>query len=345
MSQAPDADTSVDESSDDHAEPDEASADDRAKDKAGRAEAKAAAKAERRERLQAKREARMAARAAKRVAAEAPTEPDFDDSSGTERPIAIAAKLLKDSEDAEKQLKEAQASREWAAQARREATEARKAKKAEAEIAKRKAREEAAAAKFKTDEEREKEREEAAAEKAKADAASEKDRAEAAAAKAAAKREREEAKAAAKQGSRQSTSPHRTDDDIVEAPREPKKSLVERLTPARAAASDDSDRDQSPSNFIPTIAVVIGALGFVFSVVLAIGAFMVALNPQDDGGLFNLVSNVCDALVGPLRGLFSFSGANGESKEALVAWGLGALGYLVIGLFAQSLLRSRSEDD
>ncbi len=66
---------------------------------------------------------------------------------------------------------------------------------------------------------------------------------------------------------------------------------------------------------------------------------MVALNPQDDGGLFGVVSNVCDALVGPLRGLFSFSGVNGESKEALVAWGLGALGYLVLGLFAQSFLR------
>lgn len=83
----------------------------------------------------------------------------------------------------------------------------------------------------------------------------------------------------------------------------------------------------------------------MLSVILAIGAFMVALNPQDDGGLFNLVSNICDALVGPLRGLFSFSGVNGESKDALVAWGLGALGYLVLGLVAQSLLRSRSEDD
>ena len=80
-------------------------------------------------------------------------------------------------------------------------------------------------------------------------------------------------------------------------------------------------------------------------VILAVGAFMVALNPQDDGGLFGVVSNVCDALVGPLRGLFSFSGVNGESKEALVAWGLGALGYLILGLFAQSFLRTRSEDD
>ena len=82
---------------------------------------------------------------------------------------------------------------------------------------------------------------------------------------------------------------------------------------------------------------MLGALGFVFSVVLAIGAFMVALNPQDEGGLFDSLVGV-RFLVGPLRGLFSFSGVNGDSKEALVAWGLGALGYLVIGLFAQSFL-------
>ncbi len=308
---------------------------------------------------------------------EAPTEPDVGDGGGTERPIAVAAKLQKDAEDAEKQKQEARASREWAAQARREAAEARKAKKAEAAIAKRKAREEAAAAKFKAAAEREKEREEAAANKAKADAEREeavaerakadaqrekereeaatakaeanairdKERAEAAEAKADAKRQRDEAKAAAKREARQSKSAHRAEDDhIVEAPREPKKSLVERLSPARAAESGDGDKEGSASNLIPTLAVVIGALGFVFSVILAIGAFMVALNPQDDGGLFQLVSNICDALVGPLRGLFSFSGANGDSKEALVAWGLGALGYLVIGLFAQSLLRSSSDD-
>ncbi len=332
--------------------------------KAERAEARAAAKAERREGLQAKREARMAARAAKRAAAEQPTEPEVDEGDGTERPIAVAAKLQQDAEDAERQQQEAQNSREWAAQARREAAEARKAKKAEAAIAKRKAREDAAAAKFKTDAEREKDRELAAAEKAAADAEREKQRElaaaekaaadaerekqreESAAAKAAAKRARDEAKAAARQASRQSTSVQRADDDhIVEAPREPKKSLIERLTPARAGSSSDGEGENAPSNVLSTIAVVVGALGFVFSVVLAIGAFMVALNPQDDGGLFNLVSNICDALVGPLRGLFSFSGANGESKEALVAWGLGALGYLVIGLVAQSMLRSQTEDD
>jgi hypothetical protein len=60
--------------------------------------------------------------------------------------------------------------------------------------------------------------------------------------------------------------------------------------------------------------------------------------------VFHKVSSVCDALVGPLRDVFSFSGVNGDSKDALVAWGLGALAYLIVGLFAQTFLRSHAED-
>lgn len=266
-------------------------------------EAKAAAKLERQAEIQAKREAKVAAKAARK---QPTTEPDVDDSDGSERPIAVAAKLQQDHEDAEQREREAREAKEQAARAKREAAEARKAQKAEAAAARQKEREEAKAA------------------------------------KAAAKAEREESKAAARPAA--AAYAETTDDDhIVEAPREPKKSLLERLRPE--PTDQPGDDENSPSSFVPTLAIVLGALGFVFSVVLALGAFMVALNPQDDGGLFNAVSNVCDALVGPLRGLFSFSGVNGESKEALVAWGLGALGYLVLGLFAQSFLRSRSEDE
>lgn len=273
----------------------------RARAKADEAEAKAVAKLERQAAIQAKREARDAARAARK---QPTTEPDVDDSDGSERPIAVAAKLQQDHEDAEQREREAREAKERAAQVKREAAEARKAAKAELAAARKKEREEAAAV------------------------------------KAAAKAEREDAKAARVAAM---ATQDADDDHIVEAPREPKKSLLERILPEQADRTGDDE--DAPSNFVPTLAVVLGALGFVFSVILAIGAFMVALNPQDDGGLFSLVSNICDALVGPLRGLFSFSGVNGESKEALVAWGLGALGYLVLGLFAQSFLRSRAEDD
>ncbi len=274
----------------------------RARAKADEAEAKAAAKLERQAEIQAKREARAAAKAARK---QPTTEPEVDDSEGSERPIAVAAKLQQDHEDAEQREREAREAKEHAAKAKREAAEVRKAQKAELAAARQKEREEAAAA------------------------------------KAVAKADREGAKAAAR--SQAASTESIEDDHIVEAPREPKKSLIDRLRPA--PTDQPVDAEDAPSNLVPTLAVVLGALGFVFSVVLAIGAFMVALNPQDDGGLFNAVSNICDALVGPLRGLFSFSGDNGESKEALVAWGLGALGYLVLGLFAQSFLRSRSEDE
>ncbi|WP_332642622.1 hypothetical protein [Aeromicrobium sp.] len=267
-----------------------------------RREAKAAAKLERQAEIEARREAKAAAKAARK---QPTTEPDVDDSDGSERPIAVAAKLQQDHEDAEQREREAREAKERAKQAKREAAEARKAQKAELAAARQKEHEEAAAA------------------------------------KAAAKAEREGAKAAVRLGAASTDAAE--DDHIVEPPREPKKSLIDRLRPE--PTDQPGDDEDARSTLVPTLAVVLGALGFVFSVVLAIGAFMVALNPQDDGGLFNVVSNVCDALVGPLRGLFSFSGVNGESKEALVAWGLGALGYLVLGLFAQSFLRSRSEDD
>ncbi len=297
----------------------------KAEAKAARDEARAAARAEREQAKAAARaereEAKAATRAAREEARAAAHEPDPEE--------LIAAPVVDDGADPRA---EAKAAREEARAAR---AEAKAAAKLERQVAGQD-----------DDSRKRQDADERAARvqaKAEADVAKQKARDEASAAKAAAKRERAEAKSAARQGARQSKAAHRADDDhIVEAPREPRKALLERLRPAPA---DKEDGNEASSNVLPTIAVVLGALGFVFSVILAIGAFMVALNPQDEGGLFGLVSNVCDFLVGPLRGMFSFSGVNGESKEALVAWGLGALGYLVLGLFAQSFLRARSEDD
>jgi len=290
-----------------------------------RSQTKAASKMARKTALRARREAREAARRGDAADEQATTEPVVDD-HGAERPIAVAAQLQRAEEAAEQhKLEERETKEQQAAESRQAAQEARRAAKAEA-----------TETKAKSDAVREQHRQ-------KADFSKQKQREEAAAAKVEAKRERDEAKAAAKQKSLRTKSPSRTDDHIVEPPREPKKSLLERLQPATVEGSHDGE--DAPSSFLPTLAIVLGVLGFVFSVILAIGAFMVALNPQSDGGLFGLVSNVCDALVGPLRGLFSFSGTNGESKEALVAWGLGALGYLILGLFAQSFLRARGEGD
>ncbi len=311
----------------------------KAEAKAARAEAKAAAKLERQAAAQARREARDATRAAASTAVEAdPASESTVDDDGALKPLAVAAHFEDDMQAEKQRAADEERAKVEAAEAKQAAAEEKQ--RARAEAAEEKAKARAAAA-----EEKAKARAAAAEEKAKADAAKQKAREEAAATKAAEKRERDEAKATQKQLALKDKASHRADDEIVEAPREPKKSLRDRLKPSTDSQAGGADSDAASTKVLPMLAMAIGALGFVFSVILAIGAFMVALNPQDDGGLFGLVSSVCDALVGPLRGLFSFSGVNGESKEALVAWGLGALGYLVLGLFAQSFLRARSDDD
>ena len=150
------------------------------------------------------------------------------------------------------------------------------------------------------------------------------------------------------------------DDGIVEAPREPKKSLRDRLrsttsprsdveatgpsSPAPAARSDQAGKAGGRSRrLVSVLAGVIGAAGLVGSVVLAFGALLVALG-STTSSMFDTVSSVCDALVGPLADAFSFSGTNAAMKESLVAWGAGAIVYLVVGMVAQSLLRSTVDD-
>ena len=143
------------------------------------------------------------------------------------------------------------------------------------------------------------------------------------------------------------------DDHIVEPPREPKVPLRERLAKrrtdgdnsAKAAAPAKATAPATPrgSRVVSAIAGLIGALGLICSVVLAFGALLVALD-ETGSGIYDTVSSVCDALVGPARDIVSFSGSNAAMKEALVAWGAGAIVYLVVGIAAQTILRSRIDD-
>ena len=153
------------------------------------------------------------------------------------------------------------------------------------------------------------------------------------------------------------------EDHIVEAPREPKKPLLERLrgrsenkSPKNATA--DNTKDDSPgkarragrtstggvAKVVHVLAGLLGAVGLACSVVLAVGAFFVARGTDDSNDLFRTLSQVCDVLVGPLSDALSFAGSNANMKEALVAWGLGSLAYLVVGLVAQSFLRSNVDE-
>lgn len=169
-------------------------------------------------------------------------------------------------------------------------------------------------------------------------------------AKEAANRERAEAKAASQQAKIAARESKKTDqagkkDRIVEPPREPKVPIADKVRAARPKRPAETATGGSARNrrVISVLAGVIGAVGLICSVVLAFGALLVALD-ADGGSVYDLVSGVCDVLVGPLRDMFSFSGSNAAMKESLVAWGAGSIIYLVVGVVAQSMLRSALDD-
>ena len=222
------------------------------------------------------------------------------------------------------------------------------AQKAEEEQARERAEAEAAEqAKAAAKEARRKAKEASDRERAEAKEASDRERAEA---KEASDRERAEAKAAAQQAKVAARASKKSDqtpkkDRIVEPPREPKVPIAEKVRAARPKRSTEKAPGTSARRrqLISLLAGVIGAVGLICSVVLAFGALLVALD-ADGGSVYDTVSSICDVLVGPLRDVFSFSGTNAAMKESLVAWGAGSIIYLVVGVVAQSMLRSALDD-
>ncbi|MBC7633725.1 hypothetical protein [Aeromicrobium sp.] len=190
--------------------------------------------------------------------------------------------------------------------------------------------------------------------------------------KSAERQRRADSKHAARKAGRRASAAKVADDHIVEAPREPKVSPVERLRRKAAAGSEAraqakinepgrakaksapksvaagpsgsaTDSSARRRNAILVLAGAVGAVGLICSVLLAAGALVVARGIGDDNASVAILFDVCDALIGPLRDVFAFSGTNGDLKNTLVAYGLGSLGYLVVGLAAQSFLRSRAD--
>lgn len=115
------------------------------------------------------------------------------------------------------------------------------------------------------------------------------------------------------------------------------------LSRARAAASEPSSSASAAkapaSGSGLSLGSLIGALGMVLAVVLAVGALLVALGANQTEGIVGVIATICDALAGWLRGLFDLSGPNSRTTESLVAWGLGSVIYLGVGLVAQGLSR------
>lgn len=98
------------------------------------------------------------------------------------------------------------------------------------------------------------------------------------------------------------------------------------------------------ANQINLAAGIIGGIGLLLSVILAVGALFIALDAAQGSAFFIHLSDLCDALVGPLKGVFHFTGVNADKKESLVGWGLGSMGYLLVGRFLQSILQARVKD-
>ncbi len=119
------------------------------------------------------------------------------------------------------------------------------------------------------------------------------------------------------------------DDAIVEPP------------PALPSSPAKRSKGSTTSEKLGVVLVLLGALGLLCSVVLAVGALLAAIDVDVDASFAGAVSDLCDALVGPLGGLFSFSGENADARNDLFARGIGSMIYLAIGLFLPSVARRR----
>lgn len=100
-------------------------------------------------------------------------------------------------------------------------------------------------------------------------------------------------------------------------------------------------KKSTPNEKFGILLIGLGALGLLCSVVLAVGALLVAIEVDVDATFAGAVSDLCDVLVGPLGGLFSFSGENAAARNDLFARGIGSMIYLAIGLFLPSVARRR----
>ena len=122
---------------------------------------------------------------------------------------------------------------------------------------------------------------------------------------------------------------------------------------ARVVKSDEPfpDREKTrraeKDRIRETMARVLRVVFLVCSVVLALGAFLVAAhdNVSQDNALVKFVLDFADAIDGPFsrhNGIFEFHGQNADTKDAVVNWGIAAIVYLAIGRYLQRLLAPRS---
>jgi hypothetical protein len=108
--------------------------------------------------------------------------------------------------------------------------------------------------------------------------------------------------------------------------------------------SHEPDEDPTDKRGLGPIAGIVGLAALAISVLLAVSALTVALG-VDSGGIYDVLKALANALVGPLKHAFDFSGSNAERKEHFLAWGAGSLGYLVLSFVGQAVQRAKSDEN
>lgn len=117
--------------------------------------------------------------------------------------------------------------------------------------------------------------------------------------------------------------------------------------------TDDSKGDRNARFSAAQVAVrakaarVVRIVFGVLAAFLALGALIVVLrnNINEQNSIVELITNVADAISGPFSrddGIFSFTGKNAASKNALLNWGIAAVVYLVIGRLLANAIAPKS---
>ena len=91
------------------------------------------------------------------------------------------------------------------------------------------------------------------------------------------------------------------------------------------------------------VASVVWLVAVVCALFLAIGALLIALKANQDNAIVSFVLDGADRLdlgvFSRKEGIFTFTGTNAATKNALVNWGIGAIGYLVVGKVVDRVIR------
>ena len=91
------------------------------------------------------------------------------------------------------------------------------------------------------------------------------------------------------------------------------------------------------------LAQVVWLAAVVCALLRAVGGLQVALDANPDNALGKLVLDGADALdlgvFDPDKGVFTFDGADADTKNALVNWGLAAVAYLIVGRVLERIAR------